>query len=594
VLEGALLLSLFVAAPQRPPQEPDPDLRGDARSAAFRYESLLRRRAPATLGGGGGDCDEIIGRFCFRFSDSDRPDPPPHPEHPDVTDARGAAIVAHRRWLSAQPAESEAAGALIRYLVEAGRPSEAPPLARTHAWAAGRTPESLLLLGLALHEAGDFAAAEAVFDTVRQAVDGDERRRLDDVRVLLEPGERRAYGRLSADEREAYNRRFWAFSDPSVQVPGNERRSAHFARHAWARIVEAAPHASGKVSWASDQEEILLRYGLPTSRERIREPMWRMSTDLSMVESFDPHAVSFVPPALITEGLPPPPLPGERGPLRRDTVRSAYAPVRHHRTREMTVQATRFPRPGGALLRVDAALTPDTVTPRAPVSPTAVLVVFDTVGGRLATEPATVATGPDSVTVVRATALIPSGAYVYRVEVVDEGTDLAGLAQYRLDVRPASAPALSDLLIAPVPDSGRAGPDLDTPPPYPGATLPPGPVLVRAEVLGLERAGGRARYAVEWWAEPVERPSILGRAARWVGRTLGLVDEDEPVRVRWEDTSMDEPVALAFSVDLGGLEPGLHRLGVTIRDRFTGREATSTRLLRVTPRARAGPGPAQP
>jgi GWxTD domain-containing protein len=595
VFEGVLLLSLFVAAPQEPPQDPDPRLRREARAAAFRYEALLRRRAPRTLGGGGGgECDEIIGRFCFRFGDSERPDPPPHPDHPDVVRARREAIVTHRRWLSAEPDEAEAAGALIRYLVDADQASEAVPLARTHAWAAGRTPSALLLLGLALHQAGDFVAAEAVFDTVRQAIDEDERRRLDDVRVLLEPGERRAYGRLTPEERERYNRRFWAFSDPSLQVPGNERRSAHYARHAWAVVMEEAPFASGRVSWGSDQEEILLRYGLPTSRERIQQPLWRLSTDLSMIESFDPHAVSFVPPALRTEGLPGPPLPGTRGSLRRDTVRSAYAPVRQHRTLEMTVQATRLPRSGGALLRVDAAVPPDTLEPAVPVRPTAVLAVFDTLGAELVRRRLDVVPGAGPGTVVRGAAPVPSGAWVYRVEVVDDSTDLAGLAQYRLDVPPETSPSLSDLLMSPVPEGDPLPGDIAALAPYPGATIPRSPLLIRVEAAGLQRGDGLARYAVEWWMESAERPSLLGRAARWVGRSLGLLSGEEPVRVRWEDSSADDPVVVSFSVDVTAVEPGLHRLGFTIRDRLSGREATSTRLLRVLPAAVEGPGPGRP
>jgi Flp pilus assembly protein TadD len=61
--------------------------------------------------------------------------------------------------------------------------------ARTHVWAAGDSPESLMLLGFALHYARDFVAAETAFDSARALSDPDDRRRLDDLRVLLDPSE---------------------------------------------------------------------------------------------------------------------------------------------------------------------------------------------------------------------------------------------------------------------------------------------------------------------------------------------------------------------------------------------------------------------
>lgn len=588
MIEALLVASLSVAAPHALPQHAQPDFRREARRAAHRYESLLRRRAPARHNAAAGtECDEIIGRFCFHFSDDG---PAPHdttPEHPSITTARGRAIRAHRAWLSSDPSVAEAAGPLVRYLLEAGRGGEAAALARTHAWAAGRDPASLLLLGLALHESGAFAAAESVFDSARAALPEPERRRLDDVEVLLEPDERRAYGRLPPGDREAYNRRFWRFSDPSLLEAGNERRSAHYARHAWAAILSEAPRVTGRPSWSGDTEEIVLRYGVPTRRERVRQHTVRLHTELSMMEIFDPHAVSFVPGALIREGLPGTPDPGVKPEVERSRVASSYAPVRLHRVRGLSVQAARFPVRGGAVLSLTGRLEADTTVPP-PVSPEGLLVVLDTMGHELARGAVRTRVGPDSSTWVTGEVGVGTGAWVYRLEVKDDSTGRVGLAQYRLDVEEPGLPGLSDLLMA-LPEDAIP-PSREGLTPVGSAVLPLDvSVLIWAEVRGLTRRSGEARYTVEWWVESAEPGTVLGRAARWVGRKMGLVGEGEPVRVRWDGHSRESPAPVAFGVDFSGLDPGLYRLGLSVRDRVSARTATATRLVRLDPSAPALP-----
>lgn len=597
MLEGIFLAALFITAPQASAQDPASELRRAARTAAYRYETLLRRRAPARpYSGSGTDCDEIIGRFCFHFGDSDLPEPAPLPEHRDVVEARRRAISLHRQWLSVTPDHEEAAGALVRYLIEEGEPSQAVPLARTHAWAARRSTPSMMVLGLALHEAGEFEAAESVFDTIRWSVPDADRARLDDVGVLLEPAERQAYTRLSAGERQVYERRFWAFADPSLLVPGNERRSAHYARHAWAKILEAAPHASGKLWWGADHEEILIRYGLPVSRERIRQSGWQRGGDLSVVETFDPNAVSLVVPALGTEGVPRAPLPGEEPAMERSTARSSYAPVRHFRTRPMTFQSAWIPvasgtghtSPGRAptdvwTLRLEASLPADTAAPRVPVAPEALLVVLDTMGSEIVRRRVVPAQAADSSMVMGGSVTLPPGTYILRMELIDDSTGLAGLAQYRVVTRKTDGLALSDPLIAAVVDDDLPS-HRDSLVLVPDLVLSPSPVLFWIEAVGLERVRGTAHYTVEWWLEPLDRGSAVGRAFRWMGRTLGLLSEERAVRVRWEAASAESPVVVSFSVDLGELQPGVHRLAIIVRDRLSGTEAEVERLFRMDPR----------
>lgn len=567
-----------------------------ARTASFRYESLQRRLAPATNDGGrrSDQCDERIGRFCFWYdAPSDPPDPPLPPEPPEVADARLVAVEAHRRWFSAAPDDHQASGFLIRYLVEDGRSSEAVAAARTHVWAAGRDPDALFILGLALHYAEDFVAAEAAFDSARAGMDEVRRRAVDGVEMLLERSERGRYADLPADARERYERRLWALSDPSVLQPGNERRSGHYARHAWARIHERAPRVRGKISWGDDHEEILIRFGLPVSRKRIRDfPSTFVQSDPRFIESFDPGAVALVPPALLTRGLPEAPPPGLRHELVRDTAPSSYAPVRL-RLDALDVVVSRMPADYGALLRLDAVLAPDTIEPRTPFEPRALLVLMDTLGNELLREPAPTRRQGDS-TVVSGRAAVPPGEWVYRVEVLDDSTALAGLAQYRVSVPFPGMPlraedavdtrpgfTLSDLIVAePFGDSLPMAHDDPLLRPYPSLVLPTRTAVgLFAEARGLRREG---RYAVEWSVEEQKESSILGQAARWLGRRLGLIEREEPLRVRWEDVAVGGSVPVAVNLDLADADEGLYRVRLRVTDEITGVARTAERLVRLS------------
>ncbi len=562
-----------------------------ARAAVYRYESLQRRLAPTTnrTGRRADQCDERIGRFCFWYGAPDRPDPPPPPEPPEVTDARTVAVRAHRRWFSAEPSHPEAAGFLVRFLVESGRAGEAVAAARTHAWAARRDPDALLMLGLALHYHGDFVAAEATFDSARAGMADERRRRLDDVRVLLERRERSRYGDLDAAARARYEERFWRLSDPSLLEPGNERRSAHYARHAWTRIYQDSPRVRGEISWGSDHDEILIRWGIPVGRERIREfrPML-LSADPRFIESFDPASVPLVPPSLLTRGLPPAPPPGTRHELARDTAPSAYAPVRL-RLRPLDHLATRLPDGVGATLRVDAILVPDTTPPRAPLEPRGLLTVLDTLGVEVARSPATVVRTADSSAVLSARATVPPGPWIYRIELLDDSTGIAGLSQYPVDVDAGSGFTLSDLIVArPYGDSLPRSHDDPLLRPHPSLILPTGSrVGLFAQARGLRRDG---RYTVEWSMEPAEGPSLLGRAARWFGERLGIVEREEPLRIRWDDLARGGTAPVAVTMDLSAADPGLYRITLRVTNGITGESRLSERLLRLDETVAAPPG----
>ncbi len=562
-----LFLCTTLAVGMSPPQEPDPER--FARARARTYESLLRRRAPmGRARGSPGRCDEAIGRFCLQF-DGDDDLPPSEPESPDVTAARRRAIEAYRRWLSADPSSGAAAGPLIRFLIEDGRATEAVSVARTHVWAAPGE-ESRLWLGLALHASGDFVAAEASFDSARALADPDLRRALDDVGVLLSDDELKWYRHLDPSAREAYHRRFWAFSDPSRLRPGNERRSEHYARQAWILILQDAPRTAGTVSWGDDRAEIVLRYGVPYRFERTPDPPFRLHFETNVVTYHDPRAIPLTPEALHTGGIPPAPPPGEASLLERDTVRSAYAPLGARPVQGLAAQVTRLPSADGWVLRADARLGGDSAGGPLP-APRVLLTVLDTLGETLARGLGEAELQPDSSLLIHAATELPPGSYVYQLEVLDDSVGLVGLERYRIR-RPDGLLRLSDPMLVPLP-----------------AALVPagGTVRVHAEVAGLLRAGRAARYAVEWALESAERPSVLARVVGWLARGFRSSAE-EATAVRWESGwDQGDPVPMTFRLNLGDVAPGVYRLRLTVRDRVSGREATSYRPLRVV-----GPGEA--
>jgi hypothetical protein len=589
VLSTVLLLVLSAAAPQEASADSLRAAAREARRAAHHYERILLSTAPERFGSGFGDrCDEHIGRFCFWFGTPGTPRRPIDPEAPAVAPVREAAIHTFRRWFALAPEDGAAAGPLIRYLIEAARPSEAAAAARAHVWAAGESPESLLFLGLALHYTREFVGAEAAFDRARALSSERERHKLDDIGVLLESSDYSRYRRASEEERARYHATFWAFSDPWLMEPGNERRSAHYARHAWARILARAPRVEGRMRWGSDHDEILIRYGLPTGRQRTYLPTASIQRNMSLVEWFDPRRVALTPGDLLTVGIPYTPPAGIRPEIERDTVRSHYAPLGLRRTRGLMVQPSVFPGPTGGSLRVDALLLPDTTDPSVPVLPRGLVVLLDTVGREIARVPATPRVRSDSTTVLSAIHQVPPGAYVYRVEIKDDSTGLGGLAQHRIDVAPATGLTLSDLLVA-VPGADRppashTDPALEA---IANLVLPPGQdVAAYAEVSGLTLGAAGASFGVQWWLERADEAGLLRRAARWLGEMVGLLSEEQPMRVAWEDYGPEHATAVFVTLNMGDVEPGLHRLGLLVRDRISGEEQTTTRLIRIDPAGR--------
>jgi hypothetical protein len=102
---------------------------------------------------------------------------------------------------------------------------------------------------------------------MQQAMTPQQRCAWDDVRDLLDPGERNAYTSMPCATRVAAITRFWWLSDPLLRVAGNERQVEHNVRR-----VEVALHSAleqdERYTWTDRyggdaMSSLVMRYGWP-------------------------------------------------------------------------------------------------------------------------------------------------------------------------------------------------------------------------------------------------------------------------------------------------------------------------------------------
>ncbi len=125
-----------------------------------------------------------------------------------------------------------------------------------------------MLLGYAIAREGDIRLADSVFRAALGAMSPAKRCRWSDIRSLLDSVSSREYERLTCEQRDSVNARFWWLADPLFSTPGNERRVEHFAR-----MVLVALHSALTLDeffdWRTDVAgnavgEMLVRYGWPS------------------------------------------------------------------------------------------------------------------------------------------------------------------------------------------------------------------------------------------------------------------------------------------------------------------------------------------
>ncbi len=564
------------------PAEDSTELHRAARDAQARFERLRLRSLPRG-GTSGGSCQERVGRFCFWSEDGDWV---PTPEGPELTAHRDALLAVLDSVGRLLPGDDWVAGQRVWYRAEASRWDEALEAALGCAhpdwWCAA-------LEGLAHHGAGRWAEARAAFAEALDGMDPAEARRWrhpvravdGDARAALEAASRGAGGGAGEepDAGPAFLERFWLLADPLWLVPGNDRETAHYARWTVSTSQVGARTPYG-LSWGRDLEELTVRHGWALGWERGWPEMGR---EVSTSGHTHPEGRGFLPPGEAVRD--PASATAEELEPRQERTRSLYAPpyaplflpmdgqlAVFPRGHEMAVVASHFlpadtsrhrshqhgrpwleagdqaglpDRAGLFLLPADPALEvrDGRVGVRAgsggyPTRPTAPL-------GVTLSDP-----GEDGGLVLRA----PAGRWLVSVERWSPERRRAGRHRVglRVDTIPPDVARLSDLLL--VEAGAEEAPTLE------GAAaralprrwiVPDRPFGVVWELGGLGWRPEGVRYVLSLRKED---GNLLRRAGRW----LGLLGEDEPLRLSWAEEGPDRPgvVLRGVRVDPGGLEEG--------------------------------------
>ncbi len=544
-----LALVLVSATPTDAVASDSVALRSEARDAQTRFERVRVFRAPLGHGSAGGRCDEIVGRFCLRFTGTseDERNPPwrPPPEHEAVVEARAELDATLARIAAELPADGWVAGQRVFYRAEVRDWEGALEAAR-----ACRSPDPGwcdLLEGLAYHGGGDAERATRAFDEALAALSEEARAELLELDALLERDLRAALQALPERERAWLEARIWLVGSPLFLAGPHALRNEHLARHVLARTRAEARNPHG-LRWGNDLTELMVRFGPVVGWERVREPVGLVSgpTLVSGRYSWDPKGIF----PRLGAVMDPASASAEDFPAAFFQARSRHATPTFPRIRGMEARTTRFRRGAAldSLLVVAAWRIPpppswDTVPPRS-VDVAALFLLEEARGS-----PERFDGTPGETGVVMAR--VARGGWWLSLEVADEAGGRAW--RHREGVRGEPlAPgrlALSDLLLLePEEEEALPGPD-DRLENHLHRALPSDSLAGRRvelawEVYGLPEDPGRLRFMVG--VEREER-GLFRRA----GEALRLVSPLEPVEIRWEEG--------VVPVTPGGNAPDAHR-----------------------------------
>ncbi|HEX8695338.1 MAG TPA: hypothetical protein VF746_23200 [Longimicrobium sp.] len=539
-------------------------LRG-ARQAQARFESLRFRNLPWTddSGGGGRHCDEIIGRFCV-WHDEEEDDWTPPPEKEAVRSGRAELVARLDEAAARIPGDGWVAGQRVRYLVQAGRASDAARAARecraARWWCRA-------LEGYALHAAGEYGRADSAFTAALEAMPEAERREWTDFGPVLPDGDARDLRRMDPAARAAAVRRLWWLADPLWTLPGNDRKTEHFSRLMVDRFQDRAREVDG-IPWGDDLREIYLRFGEPVGWERIRTPHMTAGRP-QVVIHHAPHGSEFFPRleqvrqpagARVDDWLDDDP--------RR--TRTAYLPRAVRSLDGLPHQAAVFRRGDSVLVVAAFEMEHDSLPPAPELEAGLVLQRDEAAEPRIARTRVSGRRG-----VVRLGA--PQEEAMLSLEALERTSRRAARARYGVDLRRPAAPglALSDVLL--LADSAARPASLDEAAPLARGTtrFAPGERLgLFWEVYGLDPRADTLTLAVA-----LSRRGVGG--LRRTAERLGLARAATPVRMRWsEEVEAGAVLPRSLAIALPDVPDGDYVIEVSVRTR-AGATASATREIRV-------------
>lgn len=563
-------------------------LREEARKAQEQLEQFRESRIPPEIRTGGGRCDEMVGRMCFRF---ERDEDPIQPEPLELEMARrdllNTLINVHRSI----PGDGWVLGQLVFYLGEANRWSNA--LDFVNQCKVADTWWCDALKGYVLHEQGETDAAATEFGRALAGMPDSEAQRWHALDFVLDPDGKDALKDLDADQAQRARDYLWLMSDPLYLVPGNDRLTAHYARRTVVLIREKAANAFG-LEWEDDLAQLTVRYGPEVGWERGKAPPGGgggLTDTRHIIGRHHPKSIQYVPP----EGyfVAPAEVPADSWELEKDRPRTGYAApyaldvegfdaqvARFRRGDSLLVVASWAPRSEPLPMQSDARRVAGRGDPfgNAPAQPppdddpfgfgsssdaseddadafeSALFLV--TTDGEVAAR-----VDAEDKTAVR-TATVPNGEYIVSMEAWEPDASRAwrtrhGVAQATILPDLAS---VSDLLVM---DGAGDLPETwedAVPRTLPGVRVAPGDrVSLAWEVYGL-KIGERASVTM---GVTQGKPNLLRR----LGQFLRVLEPDAPVVVSFEDAAADQLGTIFRSVRLDfppELEVGEYTLHVEI------------------------------
>jgi hypothetical protein len=163
------------------------------------------------------------------------------------------------------PGDDRIAAQRVRFAIDDG-----DQVGAVKAAAACERPEGYcgMLRALVLFRAARIAQADSAFLDAIALMPAPERCAWNDIGVLMDLEQRRAYTASSCAERAEVNARFWWLADPLWLEPGNERRAEQYARKTLITLL-APLGEDERQHWRPGKggeavAETLLRYGWPT------------------------------------------------------------------------------------------------------------------------------------------------------------------------------------------------------------------------------------------------------------------------------------------------------------------------------------------
>ncbi len=339
------------------------------------------------------------------------------------------------------------------------------------------------------------------------------------------------------------NRRIWWLADPLYLVPGNERRTEHFARVVVDRLMHDAANPYG-LRWGRDNRELTMRYGWTVGWERARFGSSSLNTRPQVIGHHAPGSKHFVPRReYVSDASRIAPGTWDLEPER---PRTRYAPRYLVEFGRLEPEVAVFRR-GDSMLVVTAFNVQEMRTLRAAArsapSPDSVIEVAVALASDEHAVPA-VARAPTrgaTARLIGRAANIPS---VLSIEALYRADSVAARERYWLAREPDDEGlALSDLLLV---DADSLPDTLDEAAPLarPTATFEPGEIIhVYWEVYGIPAgASGAVSLTVV-----KEGKSFFRKAVEF----LGLAGGDKPtVRLEWVEAPAAARGGVGRSVSL--------------------------------------------